>query len=98
VPSVAASSVTRSNRAAQITRITTRQPINTVAPKAQSVPQPLQAVTPERATPSSVIADRLENTVTETQPSDKANPATVQGRLNEPDSPAERLADRIFTR
>jgi hypothetical protein len=96
--SVAASSVTRSSRAAQITRITTRQPINTVAPKAQSVPQPLQAVIPERATPSSVIADQLENTMTETQPSDKANPATMQGRLNEPDSPAERLADRIFER
>jgi hypothetical protein len=55
-------------------------------------------VIPERATPSSVIADQLENTMTETQPSDKANPATMQGRLNEPDSPAERLADRIFER
>ncbi len=96
--SLAASSVTRSNRAAQITRTTTRQPINTVTPKAHPVPQPVQAVNPERATSSSVMADRLENTVTETQPSDKANPAAVQGRLNEPDSPAERLTDRIFER
>ena len=100
--SVAASSMARSSRVSQITRTTTRQPITTVTPEpqstSQSTPQSAQAVTPERATAAPVIVDRLENTVTETQPSSQANPATAPGRQNEPDSPAERLADRIFER